>query len=255
MIDIHCHILPGIDDGAQTIYDSLDMAKQAVSQGIETIIATPHHMNGRYENRKIDILTSVEELNQLLKDENIALNILPGQENRIFGEIIQDYENGEILTLANNSSYVFIEFPSNSVPHYAEQLLYEMQLMGLIPVIVHPERNAELIQHPDRLYEMVKNGAATQVTAASLIGDFGKKIKRFSEQLIEANLTHFLASDAHNIKNRAFKMEEAMEEVTKKYGSDMMYFFTENAELLIQNQTIYREVPQPVKQKKLFGLF
>lgn len=254
MIDIHCHILPGIDDGAQTIYDSLDMAKQAVSQGIDTIIATPHHMNGKYENRKTDIVSKVDELNARLKEEQIDLTILPGQENRIYGEILEDFEKGEIQTLAG-SSYLFIEFPSGHVPRYAETLLYEIQVKGLMPIIVHPERNAELIQHPDRLYEMVNNGAATQITAASLIGAFGKKIKKFSEQLIEANLTHFLASDSHNVTTRSFKMEEAVDEVTKKYGADMLYFFTENAELLVSGQNIYREVPQPVRQKKLFGLF
>lgn len=254
MMDIHCHILPGIDDGAQTIYDSLDMAKQAVSQGIKQIIATPHHMNGKYENRKTGIIQKVNELNKRLKEEQIDLEILPGQENRIYGEILQDYEKGEIQTLAG-TSYLFIEFPSGHVPRYAETLLYEIQVKGLMPIIVHPERNAELIQHPDRLYEMVNNGVATQITAASLTGAFGKKIKKFTEQLIEANLAHFLASDAHNVKTRAFKMDEAADEIEKKYGADMLYFFTENAELLAKDQAIYREVPQPVKQKKLFGLF
>ncbi|WP_179234171.1 tyrosine-protein phosphatase [Heyndrickxia coagulans] len=254
MMDIHCHILPGIDDGAQTIYDSLDMAKQAVSQGIKQIIATPHHMNGKYENRKTEIVQKVNELNEKLKEERIDLEILPGQENRIYGEILEDYEKGEIQTLAG-TSYLFIEFPSGHVPRYAETLLYEIQVKGLMPIIVHPERNAELIQHPDRLYEMVNNGVATQITAASLTGAFGKKIKKFTEQLIEANLTHFLASDAHNVKTRAFKMDEAADEIEKKYGTDMLYFFTENAELLAGGQSIYREIPQPVKQKKLFGLF
>ncbi|MGG3421168.1 tyrosine-protein phosphatase [Heyndrickxia faecalis] len=254
MMDIHCHILPGIDDGAQTIYDSLDMAKQAVSQGIKQIIATPHHMNGKYENRKTEIVQKVNELNERLKEEQIDLEILPGQENRIYGEILEDYEKGEIQTLAG-TSYLFIEFPSGHVPHYAETLLYEIQVKGLMPIIVHPERNAELIQHPDRLYEMVNNGVATQITAASLTGAFGKKIKKFTEQLIEANLTHFLASDAHNVKTRAFKMDEAADEIEKKYGADMLYFFTENAELLAGGQSIYREIPQPVRQKKLFGLF
>ncbi|WP_342399962.1 CpsB/CapC family capsule biosynthesis tyrosine phosphatase [Weizmannia sp. FSL W8-0676] len=254
MMDIHCHILPGIDDGAQTIYDSLDMAKQAVSQGIKQIIATPHHMNGKYENRKTGIIQKVNELNKRLKEEQIDLEILPGQENRIYGEILQDYEKGEIQTLAG-TSYLFIEFPSSHVPRYAETLLYEIQVKGLMPIIVHPERNAELIQHPERLYEMVNNGVATQITAASLTGAFGKKIKKFTEQLIEANLAHFLASDAHNVKTRAFKMDEAADEIEKKYGADMLYFFTENAELLAKDQAIYREIPQPVKQKKLFGLF
>lgn len=255
MIDIHSHILPGLDDGAKTVQDSIDMANKAVSEGIHTIIATPHHRNGKYDNLKSDILPLVSELNETFAQENINLNVLPGQECRIFGEILEDYEKGEILTLNKDSQYLFIEFPSSSVPRYAERLLYDIQVKGLTPVIVHPERNAELIERPDKLYKLVKNGAATQVTASSLTGYFGKNIQKFSQQMIQANLTHFIASDAHNIHNRTFKMEEAMDYIEKKYGIDMVYYFTENAEMLVDGKTIYKEIPELIKKKKFLGIF
>lgn len=255
MIDIHSHILPGVDDGAKSVEDSIDMAKQAVSEGIHTIIATPHHMNGKYDNKKSDILPLVTNLNETFKQESINLQVLPGQECRIYGEILEDYQKGEILSLNQSSHYVFIEFPSNSVPRYAERLLYDIQVEGLTPVIVHPERNAELIERPDKLYKLVKNGAVTQLTASSLVGYFGKHIQKFSQQLIEANLTHFIASDAHNIHNRSFKMEEAMDYTEKKYGIDMVYYFTENAEMLVDGKIIYKEIPELIKKKKFLGIF
>ncbi|MFL8938377.1 tyrosine-protein phosphatase [Rossellomorea oryzaecorticis] len=255
MIDIHSHILPGIDDGAKTIQDSIDMAKKAVSEGIHTIIATPHHMNGKYNNTKSDIIPMVRDLNETLETENISLEVLPGQECRIYGEILEDYQKNEILTLNQDSQYLFIEFPSSSVPRYTERLLYDIQVEGLTPVIVHPERNAELIERPDKLYKFVKNGAATQVTASSLTGYFGKNIQKFSQQIIEANLTHFIASDAHNINNRTFKMEEAMDYIEKKYGIDSVYYFTENAEMLVENKVIYKEIPEEIKKKKFLGIF
>jgi protein-tyrosine phosphatase len=255
MIDIHSHILPGIDDGAKTIQESIDMAKQAVSEGIHTIIATPHHMNGSYSNKKSDILPLVSSVNEVLKKEYIDLTILPGQECRIYGEILEDYQKGDILPLNLSSQYLFIEFPSSSVPRYAERLLYDIQVEGLTPVIVHPERNAELIERPDKLYKLVKNGAVTQLTASSLTGYFGKNIQKFSQQMIQANLTHFIASDAHNIHNRTFKMEEAMDYIEKKYGIDMVYYFTENAEILVDGKTIYKEIPEEIKKKKFLGIF
>jgi len=255
MIDIHSHILPGIDDGAKTIQDSIDMAKQAVSEGIHTIIATPHHKNGKFDNIKSDILPLVDELNTTFKQENINLQVLPGQECRIYGEILEDYQKGDILPLNQSSHYLFIEFPSSSVPRYAERLLYDIQVEGLTPVIVHPERNAELIERPDKLYKLVKNGAVTQLTASSLTGYFGKNIQKFSQQMIQANLTHFIASDAHNIHNRTFKMEEAMDYIEKKYGIDMVYYFTENAEMLVDGKTIYKEIPELIKKKKFLGIF
>lgn len=254
MIDLHCHILPGVDDGAQSLSDSLNMARQALEQGIHTIVATPHHLNNSYENPKRQILARVEELNQLLQKEQINVKILPGQEVRVHGEMIEGYTAGDILSV-NHTPYVLVEFPSNHVPRYTEKLFYDLQLNGLIPVIVHPERNQEIIERSDLLYQLVKKGALTQITAASVCGDFGKKIKTFSLQLIEANLTHFLASDAHNLTKRSFKMREAYDVMEQKYGNDMVYYFEENAYLLVEGKAIYKEDPEQIKRKKLFNFF
>lgn len=255
MIDIHCHILAGIDDGAADFTESLEMAQAAAKEGIKKIIATPHHQNGSYVNYKDDIIQKTKELNEYLQSEQVKVEILPGQETRIYGEMVEDYEQGEILTLAEVSTYVFVELPSGHVPRYTEQLLFDLQMKGLTPVIVHPERNAELIEQPDKLYQFVKNGTATQVTAASLVGYFGKKIQKFSEDLIQANLTHFIASDAHNTTTRAFKMEEALEAVNGKFGTDTLFMLMDNSELVADGKDIFREYPERIKKKRLFGLF
>lgn len=254
MIDIHSHILPGIDDGAQTIEDSIKMAKTAVNEGITTIIATPHHKNNQFTNLKSSILTKVNDLNTVLKQENIPLTVLPGQEVRIYGEVLEDYYKEEILTL-NHTKYLFIEFPSSSVPRYAERLLYELQTEGIIPIIVHPERNKELQEKPDLLYQFVKNGALTQVTASSVAGYFGKNVKKFSEQLIEHNLTHFVASDAHNVHNRGFKMVESLDTIEENFGVDYIYLFKENGELLLEDKNIIKEIPERIQRKKFLGIF
>ncbi|RHW30386.1 tyrosine-protein phosphatase [Oceanobacillus profundus] len=254
MIDIHSHILPGVDDGAKTEEDSLDMARAAVAQGITTIIATPHHKNGKYDNDAQSIINHVAILNELFKKENIDLHVLAGQETRINGDMVQDIEKGELLSL-NGSKYLFVEFPSGQVPRYASQMLFDIQVAGYTPIIVHPERNQELIEHPAKLYEFVKKGALTQVTAASLVGKFGKNIQKFSNQLIEFNLTHFIASDAHNTKSRGFVMDKAFEHVNHAYGSDYHYMFLENSQLLIENSNVNRMEPVMIKKKKFLGLF
>lgn len=254
MIDLHCHILPEIDDGAASLADSLSMAKLAVEEGITTIIATPHHNNGRYENPKQLILDKVAGLNAALQQEEIALSILPGQEPAITGELMEDYEKKEILTL-NQSQYVFIELPASQVPRYTEKMLFDLQLKGLVPVIVHPERNQEIHERPELLYQLVKKGALAQVTAGSVCGKFGKKIKSFSEQLIEANLVHFVASDAHNVTSRAFHLRQAYDVIEGKYGVDMVYLFMDNAELVVDGSNVYKEVPERVKRKKFLGIF
>ncbi|MEH6986046.1 tyrosine-protein phosphatase [Priestia megaterium] len=251
MIDLHCHILPGVDDGAKTIGDSLDMAKEAVSEGIHTIVATPHHQNGKYINEKHEILQHVSSLNERLVQENIPLTILPGQESRIYGEMVEDYRYGKILTLNHTSKYIFVEFPSSQVPRFTERLLYDIQAEGLTPIIVHPERNSRLIEDPDILYNLVNKGAMTQITASSLTGRFGKKIKKFSFDLIDSNLTHMIASDAHNISRRSFHMEEANELISAEYGMDMLYLFQENVEAIVNGKACFKDTPEKVKKKKL----
>ncbi|HEY9577421.1 MAG TPA: CpsB/CapC family capsule biosynthesis tyrosine phosphatase [Pseudobacillus sp.] len=256
MFDLHCHILPGVDDGASTLAESIAMAKEAEEEGITCIVATPHHKNGAYENTRADILMSVEHLNEELKKADVHVDILPGQEVRIYGELLEDYEKGELLTISGNSPYLFIEFPSSVVPHYTEQLFYDIQMKGVFPVIVHPERNSEFIQNPDRLYSLVKNGAATQITASSYVGKFGRKVQHFTEQLIAANLTHLLASDAHNTHNRTFKMAEAYTRITNKLGNDYALYFQENAALLVNGEHLHKEPPHKIhKKKKLLGIF
>jgi protein-tyrosine phosphatase len=254
MIDLHCHILPGVDDGAQSLSDSIEMAKKAVQQGIHKIVATPHHMNSSYENPKRSIIDRVQELNQALRDEKIELEVLPGQEVRIHGEMVAGYEAGEIQPV-NHTPYLLVEFPSSHVPRYTEKLFYDLQMIGLIPVIVHPERNQEIIERPELLYQLVKKGALTQITAASVCGNFGKKIKKFSLQLIEANLTHLIASDAHNITYRSFKMREAFGNIQQLYGNEMVYYFEENAALVIEGKHVYKEDPERIKKNKIFFLF
>lgn len=255
MVDIHCHILPGLDDGAKDLSESLEMARAAVEEGIRTIIATPHHHNGQYENPKQRILEKVAELNGALREESIPLIVLPGQEPRICGELLGDYHEGSVLTLNNGGKYLFIEFPADHVPYYAERFLFEVQLTGITPIIVHPERNRDVMERPEVLYQLVKKGALTQVTAASVAGYFGKKIKKFSLQMIEANLAHFMASDAHNVTNRAFKMNEAFKVLDNEFGDEALYLFKENAALLVEGKNVMKDVPYRIKRKKLFGVF
>jgi protein-tyrosine phosphatase len=254
MIDIHCHILPGIDDGPGTLEDTIALAKSALKEDIHTIIATPHHKNGRYINLKPDIIKKVTELNEILTKENIPLTILPGQEIALHGEILEGYDNGEILTL-DGTQYLFIELPATHVPRYTEEIVYELQLKNIVPIIVHPERNAEIIERPGILYELVEKGCLAQITASSIVGAFGKRVKTFSEQLIDANLIHFIASDAHNLNKRTFRMQQAYSIIKNRYDWDMVYFFKENAELLIQGNNIYKEIPNQVKKRRLLRWF
>jgi protein-tyrosine phosphatase len=256
MLDLHCHILPQIDDGARSWEDSFSLARLAVDEGITHILATPHHLNGKFENKKHDVIALTEELQQRLAAERIPLEIFPAQELRLSGDILAGIENDEILFVDEGNRYLLIEFPTMTIPHYAEQLFFSLQQRGFIPVIVHPERNQEIIDNPNKLLEFVERGALAQLTASSYVGVFGKEIAELSRQLIEANLVHFLASDAHNTRGRSFRMKDAFEKLEQDFGSRKVQQFHQTTKDLINGDFVQTESPQEIrKKKKWFGLF
>ncbi|WP_249599570.1 tyrosine-protein phosphatase [Peribacillus frigoritolerans] len=254
MIDIHCHILPGVDDGSADMNESMNMAKKAVEAGITHIFATPHHLNEKFVNVKSDIIDRAVRLNESLHQNNIPLTIHLGQEVRIHRDIFTSLEKEEILTLDDNGRYLLLELPSGSVPTYTKEVIYELQLKGIKPIIVHPERNKELIENHKLLFELVQEGALTQITSGSIIGQFGKNVKSFSKKIIEHNLAHFISTDAHNIGTRGFTLQQAYETITKSYGVHRTFYFKENAEQLLKDQRPAVEKPVPFK-KKILGIF
>lgn len=255
MIDLHCHILPGIDDGAKTIEDSVDMAREAVAEGITHILATPHYKNGHWDNEKPEILALVDELQDELDARDIPLTIFSGQEVRINGEFFDDMEQGKVQFIDEGNQYVLIEFPTPTIPEYAESLFFEMQREGITPVIVHPERNHAILKDPDKLLNFVEKGALAQLTAASYTGGFGKDIQKLSKQLIEADLVHFLASDAHNIGSRSFHMKAAYQKLEKEFGKEKVAAYQQVTKDLVNGDPIFPPTPTKVKRSKFLGLF
>lgn len=218
MIDLHCHILPSIDDGVKNMEDSIAMAREAVSEGITHILATSHYKNGHWDNEK-KFLILVDELQPELDERGIPLTIFPGQVVRINGELFEELDKDEIQFIDEGNQYVLIEFPTPAIPAYKESLFFELQKEGITPIIVHTERNRAILRNHNVLLTFIENGALAQLTAASYIGGFWKSIQKLNKQLIEANLVHFMASDAHNITSRSFYMKEAYQKIEKEFGS------------------------------------
>lgn len=254
MIDIHSHILFGLDDGAQNSEDMLDMAKQAVSDGIQVIVATPHHNDGKYDNPPELIENRAIEANQLLQEHQIPLKILPGMEIHVSGEIVHKLQSGEVLSFNQKHRHILLELPHDHVPRYLNKLIFDIQLNGYIPIIPHPERNKELRGDPNLLYRLVKQGALAQLTAASVVGKFGKNIQKTCFDMIKHHMIHFIASDAHNVGSRGVILSEAYKTIQDKFGIDYVQLYQESSEKIIEGKDIYVVSPEKMR-KKFLGIF
>lgn len=256
MIDLHCHLLPGVDDGARTLEDSLAMAENAVAEGISHMLVTPHHNNGKFLNPKAAVVAATGALQTELDNRGIKLNLYPSQEVRINGDLLKDIENDDILFIDEEQRYLLIEFPTLSIPEYTEALFFQLRQKGITPVIVHPERNQAIIDDPDKLLPFIERGALAQVTAASYMGAFGKDIALLSYRLIEANLVHIIASDAHNTRGRGFHYKQAFAKLESEFGSEKAAYFRQNAKDIFNGDAVHTEAPISVSQrKKRFSLF
>jgi protein-tyrosine phosphatase len=237
MIDIHSHILPGLDDGAENFDDTLIMARAACSEGITTIIATPHHANGAYMNPASNVRRLVESVNARLIEAGVPVTIAAGQEIRVHDDLLDAWSRDELLTLAG-SRYVLLEMPSSRIPRSMEEIVHELSVMGLTTVIAHPERNSEVVQHPERFEKLIELGACGQVTTHSLLGVFGKRIQQTSLSLLKQGSIHFVSSDAHHISRRGFRLDEAYSLIERTMGEQWSSYLRDNARRLLDNSPL-----------------
>lgn len=249
MIDIHSHITFGLDDGCKTLEESINMAKQAVAEGISTIIATPHHRHPSYDNPKKVVETNIALINDQIQAEKIPLKVLSGQEIRLFGELALILDSNDDLLTLGESKMILIELPSSNIPHYTQKLFYDLLVKGYSPIIAHPELNDEIVKNPEKLYELVKNGAFSQVTASSIAGSNGRRTQNFSLQLIEYQLAHFIGSDAHNLKKRGFKWRDAWNTIDKKLGKNYVDNLNKQASELVSKCEIIKQMPELISKR------
>ncbi|MFK5952977.1 MAG: tyrosine protein phosphatase [Desulfobacterium sp.] len=222
MIDIHTHILPGIDDGASSMAVSVAMARMAASEGVRAMVATPHAFDGVYNSQKKDVINGCRELNEALKHEGVPVEILSGQEVHLTPELLENIDARRVLTL-NYSQYLLIELPMHVLPRYLPEMIRSIRHRDLVPIIAHPERNPVLMSRMALVEELHYCGALLQVTAGSLAGMFGRDVKKCAVFLAKEGLVHFLGSDAHAATGRTPSMAKGMAKMRKVTGEDMFF--------------------------------
>jgi len=248
MIDIHHHCLPDVDDGPHAWGEAVEMCRVAAGEGIETIIATPHVLRGRWRTFAIPELQS--RLDELQSRAGRSPRLILGSEYFFahdFAEVLA--ARNAIVPLAG-SRYVLVELASNSVPPMIEQPFYRVQLEGWTPVIAHPERNLVFQAHPDVLAALVEHGARTQVTLGSLTGAFGPAAKASAEELLRRQLVHFVATDAHNTGKRPPRIQAELAALRALVGTDVAdALATRNPRAIVENRPLEYD-PEPLREEK-----
>jgi protein-tyrosine phosphatase len=233
MIDLHSHILPGLDDGAKTLQESIAMCLMGFQDGIRTIVATPHTLNGVYQNDRSTIFAKVQELDNAINATNainasnamnaidaINLKILPGADVYCTEDLLDQLERGNALTVGDGGKYLLLEFPPQGIPYGVEEVIFQLMMKGITPIISHPERNLDISLQPQRYFAMVKMGCLGQLTAMSLTGEFGGEIKRIAEKFLKARVVHIIASDAHSQNRRPPILSSAVRAAARIVGKE-----------------------------------
>jgi len=239
MIDIHTHIIPEADDGSEDIEESLGMLKKGWERGISSVCATPHILKKVDYQLEQKILSGFELLKKRISEGNLGVEIFLGAEIHI-SQWTEDFRKSRYFTINNNQRYPLLELPLNHIPDYVEQVIFKLCLDGYFPVLAHPERS--MIEETDlkRLEKIADLGALFQLNAGSLLGHFGKKVKKFSIKLLKNELVHFVASDAHNKELRSIEvLSEAFPVVSNLVGkSKAIELFHQNPENLLKGESI-----------------
>ena len=252
MIDLHTHILPGVDDGAEDLTEALDMARTALANGINIIAATPHFFQIPNWER-IQALT--EDLQQELDKAGIGVKLVAGSELFIDIEILEMPQN-LIPTYAANGKYCLIELPLQQVPMYFEHVVFSLQTKGITPIIAHPERYLAVVRDPNLILQWIDIGCLIQMNSGSILGRFGQKIQETAKILLDHNMVHLLASDGHAVSRRGMNLHKAYVEVEKLIGTEKtMQLVQGNPELIIHGKPLPAAEAQPYQKKERFWFF
>ena len=255
MIDLHCHVLPGLDDGARLLEETLDMARTAVKNNIDTIVATPHTLNGFFVNKWENVVSLTSTVQKAFDAEDIAITLYPAMEAQVCPELFDALEKGQAATINDNSSFMLIEFPPFSMPPGSEELIFKLKLQGITPVIAHPERHLILQNDMKQLYDLVKIGALCQLTALSVTGHLGSSVQKSAERMISTGLAHVIATDAHSDDERIVALSSAVDraaEILQDYSRAEKMVTTTPAAIIAGEDV---EVDEPVLDKKKWWIF
>jgi protein-tyrosine phosphatase len=220
MIDLHTHILPGVDDGVRTEEEAVEFARMAHADGVRLIVATPHCKEGYWLNDREKVLAGVASLRASLEREQVPLQIEPGAEVHLCPDLVERVADGRAPTIADNGKTLLLELSLSQYPVELENLIFQLKLAGIEPLFAHPERIRYFQDDATRFESAVRLGAYGQITTGSITGIFGREVQEYSEELLSKGLVQVLASDAHNVRGRKPVLSEALRAMAALIGEE-----------------------------------
>jgi protein-tyrosine phosphatase len=229
MIDLHCHLLPGVDDGARTLADAIGLVQAAVASGIDGAVVTPHVYPGVWDNSDVNLQPVLQQLRAAIAAEGLAFPIVLGAEIRLHPDALPVLHARALPLLGRyqGTDVALIEFPDGSIPPAALQACEALVANGIRPMLAHPERNKAVMRDPSRMVAFLDAGCLLQVTAASVIGQFGEPALAAAHELLARGMVAVVATDAHNLQARPPRLREAREALGRLYGQGVAYRLTE----------------------------
>ncbi|MGC9195053.1 MAG: tyrosine-protein phosphatase [Syntrophobacteraceae bacterium] len=253
MIDFHCHILPGIDDGARDLDESVAMAKIAVEDGISGIVCTPHVSTVFPDNNRARVLDCVEQLRTRLFEEAIPLEIYPGSELAMDSDLGEKLESRELLSVNDNHNVALVEMTVDIIPPNIERFFWSVESAGIDIVLAHPERNPYLMKDPSRLLKWVQMGIMIQITASALEGKHGSRVSDFVKNLLRRRMVHLVASDAHSPQRQRPLLSKARAVAESVIGKEeARKIFCDNPRQLLLGNVPYLASPIEKIEKTSF---
>jgi protein-tyrosine phosphatase len=243
MIDLHCHVLPGIDDGAKDINESLSLIRAAIDDGISHMMCTPHIQAGYYDNTLESIAQVFEQLLRQVTLQSLNIQLAFAAEVRICPEImiLAKQEKLPFIGLWQEKQVLLLELPHSHVPAGTEQLIKWLHKNGIIAMIAHPERNRDILADFGKFKQLSRTGCLFQITAGSVCGDFGESVQQLSHKLLLDDLVTIMATDAHSVKRRPPKLADGKAAVAELVGQEKAH------------QLVY-EIPKQISESKFIAI-
>ena len=255
-IDIHSHIIPGVDDGSQDMETSLTLLRMAAENGTTDIIATPHVIDVSTNLTWDAIRRHVEILQKEADKEGIPITIYPGAETELNWDLLELMRKDHSAFCLAGSRYCLMEMPSLMLPPHLDEMIYELQVLDIIPVLAHPERQMQLMEKPERLLALLKKGCVAQSNGGSLTGVFGPKAHENIHMLLDHDMVGFMGSDAHNLRHRNTDLKAAREKIVEQWGGRRAEeLFETRPKCILENRVLsaelyFERLPDVVKREK-----